>query len=212
MVLVVCHSFSKGEKMGKKILLSKVVAVFALGLFSTLAVAESFTLSDDDLMLLDYHFNYSSASEVIQKTDIEGPGVEFNIYFPNTKKPNHSIYYISCKRGGEGSLTGIEISTYDAFALKFTLVSVNGSDSPDAGGSLVVGALINSPYSYAYRPEVLGLKPQRDNSVISITKTDANDITIIGFTAHFLSPKGWDPNGSTVKLLIEPAPNAELLP
>lgn len=197
--------------MIKESLLFKVVAVLALGLFGTLAIAESFTLSDDDLMLLDYHFYRHSMSEVIHKTDVEGPGVEFDIYFPDTNSPNHSITYISCKNGGEGSLTGIDISAYDAFALKFTLVSVNDSNSPDAGGSLVVGALINSGYSHGYRPEVINLRPQR-NTAISSTKTDAKNISIIGFTAHFSAPDGWDPNGSTVRLLIEPAPNAELLP
>lgn len=197
--------------MRKEILLFKVVAVLALGLSGTLATAESFTLSDDDLMLLDWHFNRHSSAEVIQKTDVEGPGIEFDIYFPDTNSPNHSITYISCKNGGEGLLTGIDINDYDAFALKFTLISVNDSIAPDAGGSLVVGALINSGYSHGYRPEVISLRPQR-NTAISSTTTDANDISIIGFTAHFSTPDGWDPNGSTVRLLIEPAPNAELLP
>ena len=197
--------------MRKKILLLKVVAILTLGLFGTLAIAENFTLSDDDLMLLDRHFNCVSSSEVIYKTDTEGPGVEFDIHFPDTNSPNHLITYVSCKNGGEGLLTGIDISDYDAFALKFTLVSVNDSNLPDAGGTLVVGALINSPYSYAYRPEGISLQPGR-NTAISSTKTDANNTSIIGFTAHFLTPDGWDPNGSTVRLLIEPAPDAELLP
>jgi len=162
-------------------------------------------------MLLDRHFHHYSTSEVISKTDVAGPGVEFEIYLPDTNGLGDSIYYVSCKNGGEGSLTGINISDYEAFSLKITLVSVNGSDSPDAGGSLVVGALINNSRSYAYHPEVVSLKPQR-NSAISTTKTDANDTSIIGFTAHFLTPKGWDPNGSTIRLLVEAAPNAELLP
>jgi hypothetical protein len=192
--------------------MKKAVTILTLGLFSTLAIAKNFTLSDDDLMLLDRHFIHYSTSEVISKTDIEGPGVEFEIHLPDINNPGHSIYYVSCKSGGEGLLTGINISDYDAFALKITLLSVNGSDSPDAAGSLVVGALINSPRSYAYHPEVVSLKPQRNNA-ISITKTDdANDISIIGFTAHLLTTKGWDTNGSTIKLLVEAAPNAEILP
>jgi len=197
--------------MRKEILLFKVVAVLALGSFGTLAMAESFTLSDDDLMLLDYHFYRHSSSEVIYKTDVEGPGVEFDIYFPDNTRKNKSVTYVSCKNGGEGILTGIDISAYDAFALKFTLVSVNDSNSPDAGGTLLVGALINRGYTHAFRPEVINLLPQR-NTAISSTTTDANDISIIGFTAYFLEPDGWDPNGSTVRLLIEAAPNAEPLP
>ncbi|MCK5472914.1 MAG: hypothetical protein KAI59_02695 [Planctomycetes bacterium] len=198
--------------MRKKILLLEVAAVLILGLFAALAIAENFTLSDDDLMLLDYHFNHhSSSSEVIYKTDVEGPGVEFDIHFPDTNRQNHSITYVSCKNGGEDLVTGININDYDAFAIKFTLVSVNDSNYPDAGGSLVVGALINSGYSHSYRPEVISLQPG-NNTTISSTKTDANNTSIIGFTAHFLTPDGWDPNGSTVRLLIEPAPDAEFLP
>lgn len=188
-----------------------IVALMALGLSDTAVITESFTLSDDDLMLLDRHFHHSSMAEIIDKRDVEGPGVEFDIHFPNTNSPNHSITYVSCKNGGEGSLVGIDISDYDAFALKFTLISVNDSNSPDAGGSLVVGALINHGYSHGYRPKVISLRPQRQTA-ISSTSTDANDISIIGITAHFLTPGGWDPNGSTVKLLVEPAPNAVLLP
>jgi hypothetical protein len=199
--------------------MKKAIVILVLGLFCTVSCitgtterkSSRFTLSDDDLMLLDRHFQHYSTSEVISKTDIAGPGVEFEIYFPDINGPGHSIYYVSCENGGEGLLTGIDISDFNAFSLKLTLVSVNGSNSPDAAGSLVVGALINSPRSYAYRPEVVSLKPQR-NSAVSTTKTDgAKDVSIIGFTAHPFTPKGWDPNGSTIKLLVEAAPRAELL-
>lgn len=199
--------------------LLKAVIVIAAGLFSidlaisndTSAITRSFTLSDEDLMALDWHFDRNSSAAVIQKTDVPGPGVEFTIHFPDITSKNHSITYVSCKNGGEGSLTGIDVNDYDAFALKFTLLSVNDSNALGAGGSLVVGALIDMGYSWGYRPEVISLQPQR-NTAVSLTATDANHISIIGFTAHFFEPQGWDPNGSTVKLLIEAAPNAEILP
>ena len=192
--------------------MKKVAIILTLGVFSTLSLAKSFTLSDDDLMLLDRHFRHYNTSEVISKTNIEGPGVEFEIYFPDTNGPGRSIEYVSYKYEGEGSLTGINISAYDTFSLKFTLVSVNDSNSPEAGGYLVVGSLINMGHSYGFRPEDVSLKPQR-NSAISITKTkDTNDISIIGFTAYLFPNEGWDPNGSTIKLLVEAAPNAEILP
>jgi hypothetical protein len=199
--------------------LFKAVIVLAAGLFiidlamsnDTPAITRSFTLSDEDLMLLDWHFGSYSSSTVINKTDVPGPGVEFTIRFPDNTSKNYSITYVSCKSGSDGLLTGIDINDFDAFALKFTLLSVNDSNAPDAGGSLVVGALINMGYSWGYRPEVISLQPQR-NTAVSLTATDANNISIIGFTAHFFEPQGWDPNGSTVKLLVEPAPNAEVLP
>ncbi len=196
--------------------MKKVIVILVLGLLSTVSCTKGrksnkFTLSDDDLMLLDRHLHHNSMSEVIRKANVEGPGVEFEIYFPDHKSPNYSISYVSCTNGGEGLLTDIDIRDYKAFSLKFTLLSVNGSNSPDAAGSLVVGAMINSPRSYAYRPEAVSLKPQR-NSAISTTKTDdANDTSIIGFTAYLFTTKGWDPNGSTIRLLIEAAPNSEIL-
>jgi hypothetical protein len=192
--------------------MKNVILILILVLFSTLAIAKNFTLSDNDLMLLDWHLNHHHAAEVISKTDVEGPGVEFEIYFPDTNGPGRSIEYVSYKYNGEGSLTGINISAYDAFSLKFTLVSVNGSNSPKTGGYLVVGALLDMGQSYGFRPEDVSLKPQR-NSAISTTKTkDSNDISIIGFTAYLFKSEGWDPNGSTIKLLVEAAPNAEILP
>jgi hypothetical protein len=192
--------------------MKNAIIILTLVLFSTLAIAKNFTLSDDDLMLLDRHFQVSSISEVISKTDVEGPGVEFEIYFPDTNGPGRSIEYVSCENGGEGALTGIDISEYNAFSLKFTLVSVNDSNSPDAAGPLAIGAVINSPRSYAYRPERVSLKPQRNGVISTTTTDDANDISIIGFTAYLFTPVGWDPNGSTIKLLVEAAPNAEILP
>ena len=197
--------------MRKQVFLLKVAAVLAAGLFNTLAIANSFTLSDSDLMLLDWHLDRYSSAEVIQKTDVPGPGVEFTIRFPDNTSKNRIVTYVSCKYGSDGSLAGIDINDFDAFALKFTLLSVNDSNSADAGGSLLVGALIDSGYSWAFRPEVINLQPQR-NTAVSLTTTDANEISTIGFTAYFAEPNGWDPNGSTVKLLIEAAPNAEILP
>ncbi len=196
-----------------------VAAVLAAGLFSinlaisndTPAMTKSFTLSDEDLMLLDWHNDRYSSATVINKTDVPGPGVEFTIRFPDNTSKNNSVTYVSCKSGSDGLLTGADINDFDAFALKFTLLSVNDSNAPDAGGSLVVGALIDMGYSWGYRPEIINLQPQR-NTAVSLTATDANEISIIGITAHFLEPQGWDPNGSTMKLLVEAAPNAEILP
>jgi len=196
--------------------MKKVIVILVLGLLSTVSCtkgrkSDKFTLSDDDLMLLDRHFHHYSTSEVISKTNVAGPGVEFEIYLPDINTPGRSISYVSCENGGEGLLTGIDISDFNAFSLKITLVSVNGSSSHDAAGALVVGAMINSPRSYAYRPEVVSLKPQR-NSAISTTKTDGANVTsIIGFTAHLFTTKGWDPNGSTIRLRVEAARNSEIL-
>src|SRR4030042_2280081 len=118
---------------------------------------KTFTLCDDDLMLLDSYLdidpNDPNAPKVVDKRDVSGSGVEFDIYFPKDNKKNNSVKYVSCEYRGEGILVDINVPDYNAFALKFTLVAVDGSSEPNTGGLLVVGALAGP----AYRPEVISL-------------------------------------------------------
>jgi hypothetical protein len=193
-----------------------MAVTFASLFFTSVVMGRSFTLSDADLMSLDWYLDSRvpddpNAARIISKRDVPGPGVEFDIYFPKDNKAaphTYSLYYVSCKQGGEGTLTGIDVNDYDAFALKFALVAVDGK--PKGGGSLVVGALINTDYSYAYRPEVIGFTESEKTMVVSSTSTNADKISIIGFTVRKFTRDDWNPMGTTVTLRIEPAPNAEI--
>ena len=197
----------------KSILFSTVLTGVCILLTSAYsAAARTFTLSDADLMSLDVYLNSNpkidpNAPGIVAKRDIPGTGVEFDIYFPpdNKSKNNNSLTYVSCNNRGQGALVGIDINDFDAFALKFTLISVDGRNDVDAGGMLMVGAFLNG----AYRPEDISFK--QGDETISITKNHVEKTSTIGFEAHKFTPDGWNPQGNTVTIRIEAAPNAEIL-
>lgn len=58
-----------------------MVMVLALGLSAAPAVAVNVTLSDAGLMLLDWYEDAYLPAVVVDRRDIPGPGVEFDIYF-----------------------------------------------------------------------------------------------------------------------------------
>jgi hypothetical protein len=195
-----------------------VLAVIFAGFFFMPSAAGDdikriFTLSDEDIMSLDVYENSNpkydpNVPKIVAQRDVPGPGVEFDIYFPpdNSQKSNYCMTYVSCSNRGTGALVGIDVNNFDAFALKFTLVSIDKRNDSGAGGTLVVGALVNAGYSHAFRPEYLSF--DTGGEAISVTKTDAKKISIIGFTVYKASPEGWGPKGNTVTIRIEAAPNA----
>ena len=187
-----------------------VIILVLLELMTPKASAKKLTLSDEGLMALDEYSKYNSGlkATILEKRDIEGSGVEFDIYFPGNKHPDNLIYYVFSKQKLKDVFQGIDVASYDAFELKFTLISVDGNDSPDSGGALVVGAKING----AYRPETISLNKSRPETVISTTPMNTDHISKAGFTAHMLTSQRWDPNGTAVTLLIEPVLNAVSVP
>jgi len=198
-----------------------LAAVFAGMFFISSAIGEElgrmFTLSDEDLMALDVYQDSNpkydpNVPKIVAKRDISGPGVEFDIYFPptnNKRKDNYVLTYVSCDNRGEGTLVGIDVNDFDAFALKFTLIAIDGKNDIDAGGTLIVGALVNSGYSHGFQSEYISFA--KGNEAISITKTDAEKTSIIGFIVYKLpSPDGWSPQGNMVTIRVEAAPNAQI--
>jgi predicted outer membrane repeat protein len=187
-----------------------IIISVLLELMTPEAIALKLTLSDEGLMALDEYARYyiGLKATILEKRDIEGPGVEFDIYFPGNKNRDDSIYYLFSDQKFQEVFKGVDIASYDAFELKFTLTSVDGNDSPDSGGILIVGAYMNR----SYRPEAISLRESKPTSIISTTRIKSGSISYTGFTAHMLSPDGWDPNGTTVTLLIEPVPNAVSVP
>ena len=185
-----------------------LVVVYVMAVVNV-ASAAVFTLSDQVLMLLDD--NYVNTSVSIQTTDVAGPGVVFDVSYPGA---GSSLYWVSSIYDGGGSLTGIDISKYDAFALDFTLLSVNGQeDYSNGGGPVIAGALINLSSSiYAYQPQVLDFNDE--TRVVSTTTSDADVIKLVGFCLNIptwwyqTSPSPWNPNGNTVSILVQAAPNA----
>jgi hypothetical protein len=208
--------------MRRKQIIWYIAANFILAFSLAASEATIFTLSDEALMLLDCTAKelYSSqmTASVIGVHDVPGPGVEFDMHYPGNEWPDFYIELASSIRGGNGDLTGIDISSYDAFALQFTLLSIDDSSSPGIINPIRVGAVINlQEYTSAYNPKTLRLSgPTSDTS---ITSTDAQQIETVGFTAHIPyfwydenNPNPWNPNGCNVTLLVKPAAEAVVIP
>lgn len=171
--------------------------------------AGGFTLSDAGLMALDWP--YIGTATLVNKVDVPGPGVEFNIHFLSNTSPGDTLYYVSEHSNGSGVLTGIDVSGYDKFELKFTIVSINGITNGDVGGQMTVGALIGpyqQVYDYAYKPMVIDMLSYTsfNKTEISSTSNDAHYISLVGFEVWLWPPNSplWSPNGTDLTLLIEP--------
>ena len=197
-----------------------LVAIFASMFLLSSAIGDDtgriFTLSDEDLMALDVYQDSNpkydpNVPKIVAQRDISGPGVEFDIYFPpdNKRKDNYALAYVSCNNRGKGTLVGIDVNDFNAFALKFTLISIDGKNDINSGGTLLVGALVNAGYSHAFRPECISFA--KGVEAVSITKTDAEKTSIIGFEVYKSSPDGWSPQGNTITIPIEATPGAEIL-
>jgi len=173
--------------------------------------AEDFTLSDNAMMtMLNETNSYTiSKSSIVEKRDINEPGVEFDIYFPGTKPDERVFELVATKKHDPNNpLFASDVRVFDAFALKFTLMAVDGDPSPNHEGRLVVGAYINS----AYRPVCVTLDPKETNTAISRTGVGSDNMSTIGITMHIPPREGWDPNGTTITLLVEPVPGAVVIP
>ncbi len=187
-----------------------VTVLLLILVFISPLTAEDFTLSDNALMTMLGQTNkhVCSKSSIVEKRDIPGPGVEFVIYFPGTTPGERSFGYVATKNDPNNPLFASDIRVFDAFAMKFTLLAVDGDPSPSHKGRLVVGAYINA----SYRPECITLDPADTNTAVSRTRVMRDNMHSIGITTHMLSPNGWDPNGTTITLLVEPAPDAVVIP
>ncbi|UCD30195.1 MAG: hypothetical protein JSV03_06930 [Planctomycetota bacterium] len=192
-----------------------LLIIFAVGLSAAPANGQNFTLSDDGLMSLDWSSG-SSAATLIDRTDVPGPGVLFHIYFPDNEQPDSVFRYLSCESGGAGLLSGLDVSIYDAFELKFTIVSIDGISTPDIGGLISVGSVIG-PYdgsTSAYRPAWIDLVSGTpyDSTAISSTSVKTDRTSLLGILVWLFDPSDWNPSGTNLILLVEPVPGAVALP
>ena len=94
------------------------------------------------------------------KRIVPGPGVEFDIYFPSNSPDSRSLDIVSSGEGGRGNLVGADVRDYETYALKLTLVSVNGQSEPDMKQKVVAGAVIGPTdrgQLRTYEPVTLGM-------------------------------------------------------
>ena len=176
------------------------------------------TLSQQQLLSLDWHSPNRTGARVKGKRVVAGPGVEFDIYF-SSNSPGSSaaggLNFVSSGEGGRGTLVGADIRSYEAFALKLTLVSINGQRGPELKQKLVAGAVIGPTATgqlCSYEPVTLGLAARRGGTVIAKTAVSTGKIYQIGFHVHMLNPQDWDRSGSMMTLRVEPVEDGGAVP
>ena len=180
----------------------------------TIPTSKILTLSDQQLVFLDWHSPNRAGARVREKRDVAGHGVEFDINFPSNSPGNNSLNFVSSGEGGIGSLIGADIRGYEVFALKFTLVSIDGQSEGALKQKLVAGALIG-PNSTGqirkYELVTLGLAAS-EKTVVAKTLIQTDKIYQIGFHIHMLNPQDWDQSGSMITLRVEPVENGGTVP
>jgi len=172
------------------------------------------TLSEKQLVLLDWLSSNTRGAHVKSKRILADQGVEFDIYFPSNNPGSRSLDFVSSGEGGSGSLVGIDISCYGAIALKFTLISVNGQSEPGLKQKLVVGTVIGPTGAgqiSTYEPVTLGLADS-EKTVIAKTLVSTDRIYEIGFHVHMLNPQDWDQSSSIITLRVGPVEDGEIVP
>ena len=181
---------------------------------SSVSDSRTLTLSADQLVFLDWDGKIASRAKIVRKRITGDSAVEFDIHFPSNRPGNRSIDYVSGGSGGRGSLIGFDVGSFEAFALKFTLVSVDGVAGSDMAQELAVGALIGPTAAgklSVFTPITLGGASGRTTAVSS-TPVDADTVQQIGFHAHMVNPERWSASGSDVTIRVEPVEDATVRP
>jgi hypothetical protein len=176
--------------------------------------SRTLTLSADQLVFLDWCGKLQTGAKVFKKRLVGSAGVEFDIYFPDNSPGRRSIKYVSSGRGGQGALVGVDIHEYTAFALKFTLVSIDAAAGPEVPQELVVGAVIGPTATgrhYTYEPVTLSFASEQTDGV-SRTLVQTGKIRQIGIFVKMLNPEEWNPSGTVVTLRVEPVDDAVEVP
>ena len=179
---------------------------------SMVPTSQTLTLSGSQLIFLDWDGHHSSSVKVVKKRVVGDSAVEFDIHFPSNIPGNRSIDYVSSGAGGRGALLGLDVREYKSFALKFTLVSIDGATGSAMTCELAVGAVIGPTAEgelSSYTPMTLGGAVGR-TTVVSATPFRTDRLYEIGIHVHMVKPEDWSPSGSMVTIRVEPAQNATI--
>lgn len=181
----------------------------------TVHPSKTLTLPKDQLLALDWHSPHRRGGRIENKRSVAGSGVEFDIYFPSNHPSDNEVTYVSSGEGGLGTLAGSNIEGYERFALKFTLVSINGkTGAPEIGKKLILGALIGPTSTgrlRTYQPVTLSLDGT-EKTAVSTTNIRTKKIYQIGFHAIMKNPSEWTDSPALVRLRVEPVDNAGKVP
>jgi hypothetical protein len=163
---------------------------------------QTLTLTQRDLLALP-KLEGETASASILRAIPSGNGVEYTIRFDN----NAGILRMGAgPLGGESSLLSVPLSGADSFALRFTLLAL----APDPQATVSVAASINKGSALQTVDSPLRLGGKGRQVGISDTGTNALMTRKLGFVVYIAPAhaKSWPTTGGTVRILVEPAPNA----
>ena len=176
----------------------KTASQIGIGLAVVLALVPlaggvSFTLSDAALMSLDWNFQHYYVQEVkariLERRDIPGPGVEFDILYPSASGLDRCFFALSSSRGGWGTLLWNDVGVYARYELLITLKAVNGGRTIHEGDSLVVGENIETKGTpVPYRPFHLDFDANSEfpESILAYMEVEGRRLLNVGFVASLV--------------------------
>jgi len=171
------------------------------------------TLSVAQLASLDWSRPAASRPRVVARRVVEGVGVDFDIQFPGNRPGSRAIDYLSSGSGGRGAMVGLNVAGYEAFALKFTLLSVDGATGSAIPHEVVVGALFGPTGDgriFGYEPLSLSFG-SKSKTGIAETPLASEKIHQIGVHVHMANPDLWSPHRTMLTLRVEPISGAAVL-
>lgn len=157
---------------------------------SITTTARTLTLSDDALMSLEWHKARPQTASIINRRDVAGPGVVYDIYLP---AGDSSITYLASQ------LINIEVSKYNNFGLKFTLLDIDYQSS----GHLVFGAKCDG----RYRPALI----QKGQPRTTLTSFNSKTLSNIGFVVYRIGSDETNSPALKITLKVEPVAGATLI-
>ena len=170
-----------------------------------------FTLSESAIVALDDtkaegYFRPPMAATITATRKHAGGGIEMDVHFPSTKNADYSLYLTSNARGGSKKLVGMDVSAFDEYQLKVTILTVDGSKS--ASPKVTAGALIGPTadgHGYSYKPFHIGLS-STPTAILS-SKGFGPKISMLGLMISFY-PFQWPEGSHDMTVLVESAPGA----
>jgi len=192
---------------------STVAADVPVAAASNPSASGTLTLSVEQLALLDWSRPAASRPKVVARRVVEGVGVDLDIQFPGNRPGSRAIDYMSSGSGGRGAMVGLDVAGYEKFALKFTLLSVDGAAGSAMPHEVVVGALFGPTGDgriFGYEPLTLSFG-SKARTGIAQTPLASERIHQIGVHVHMANPDVWSPHRTMLTLRVEPVSGAAVL-
>jgi serine/threonine protein kinase len=178
-----------------------------------------FTLSDKAIMALDdtetaWAVNPPRSATLTARRQRPGGGVELDIHFPSTE-PRDSIFDLTSNEwSGARTFAGLNVSPYNGYSLKFTILAADGSRT--ASPELTVGGLIGPvkgsdalPNTFVSSSVSLGLSSTPSGT--SFTGGFAPKTSSLGLRVS-LYRHPWPAGPHDVTVLVQAADDATPLP